>query len=152
MILCLCTDTNASGLVCCIYHKPRKFDESSSEESSSDSDSDSDSSCDSCNVPHHSAGGQHRPNRPVPNANGAGPSNTRSRDGAAVVHEMHEDDGGRNAYERDPSKKPKNPNQGKPIPQGHCECSLEFVEHNAHHVLQRKRNLVVFLLLYSDSP
>jgi len=31
--------------VCCIYHKPRAFDESSSESDSSDSDTDSDSSC-----------------------------------------------------------------------------------------------------------
>ncbi|EEB09775.1 protein phosphatase inhibitor [Schizosaccharomyces japonicus yFS275] len=31
--------------ICCIYHKLREFDESSSEESDSDSGSDSDSSC-----------------------------------------------------------------------------------------------------------
>ncbi|KAF7305925.1 hypothetical protein HMN09_00746700 [Mycena chlorophos] len=35
-----------SSKICCIYHKPRNFDESSSEEDSSSSDSDADSSGD----------------------------------------------------------------------------------------------------------
>ncbi|KAF5359814.1 hypothetical protein D9756_003638 [Leucocoprinus leucothites] len=38
--------------ICCIYHKPRRFDESSSEESSSD-ESDSDSSCGGEGHDHH---------------------------------------------------------------------------------------------------
>ncbi|KAF5374513.1 hypothetical protein D9615_009097 [Tricholomella constricta] len=42
-----------SSKICCIYNKPRKFDESSSEEDS-DSDSDLDSACDNHSHHHHS--------------------------------------------------------------------------------------------------
>jgi len=49
--------------ICCIYHKPRRFDESSSEEESSASDSDSES-CQHNNCPrqrrvHHPEGDRH---------------------------------------------------------------------------------------------
>lgn len=45
-------------LVCCIYHKPRGFDESSDESSSSDSDSESNPSCRDHPAHNHN----HRPN------------------------------------------------------------------------------------------
>lgn len=74
-------------LVCCIYHKAKKFGESSSEESSSDSDSDS--ACDH----------DHRRHRHHRSANGNGGAE-RQRDGEGVHVEELESDGEPNAYER----------------------------------------------------
>lgn len=78
--------------VCCIYHKARKFGESSSEESSSDSDSDSD-----CDRAHH----HHRHHQPA-NGNGGG---ERERDGEGAQVEELESDDEPNAYERPPGWK-----------------------------------------------
>ena len=84
--------------VCCIYHKPRRFDESSDE--SSDSDSDSSSSC-----PHeHDHNHNHRPNRSrrgSSSSNSQQPQRTRG-----VVHEPELlDDAEPNAYEQQPELK-----------------------------------------------
>lgn len=73
------------ALVCCIYHKAKKFGESSSEESSSDSDSE-------CDHAHH----RHQHHRSA-NGNG-GAEKERSSEGAQV--EELESDGEPNAYER----------------------------------------------------
>ena len=95
-----------SPIVCCIYHKPKAFDESSSEESGSDSDSDSDSGDDGRARPanrrrhhhhHHEDGDDHHSQA------------MRDGDGGGVVHELESDDSDVNMYERQPKK----PNKGK---------------------------------------
>ncbi|KDQ52765.1 hypothetical protein JAAARDRAFT_61770 [Jaapia argillacea MUCL 33604] len=98
--------------ICCIYHKPRRFDESSSDESSSDSDSDS-----SCDRPHSHRNHNHdRPRRrPSPDRDpgrgdnaGSGGMRDGGSGGGAVVNELPEEPEA-NAYERIPkgSKKGK---------------------------------------------
>ncbi|KAH9910128.1 phosphatase inhibitor-domain-containing protein [Epithele typhae] len=89
--------------ICCIYHKPREFDESSSDESS---DSDSDSDADDgrarrrCNDHDH---GDHD------HGHGHGDHGAATRDpsGSGVVHELEDSDSEPNAYERAPYKTPK---------------------------------------------
>ncbi|KAJ2978110.1 hypothetical protein NUW54_g11333 [Trametes sanguinea] len=88
--------------ICCIYHKPRRFDESSS----SDDSSDSDSSCDGrrprrCRDHDHDHDhGEH--------ADGAGGGMaTRDAQGSSVVHQVDSDSDDVNAYERMPRRKPK---------------------------------------------
>ncbi|EKM58569.1 uncharacterized protein PHACADRAFT_253015 [Phanerochaete carnosa HHB-10118-sp] len=85
-----------SSKICCIYHKPKRFDESSSEESS---DSDSDSSCDNrraCS----------RRSQPRDGADSrVGGEGTATRDGGSTtVHAVHEHDLELNAYERQPGR------------------------------------------------
>ena len=82
--------------VCCIYHKARKFAESSSEDSSSDSDSDSDR-----DHTHH----RHRHHQ---SANGNGGAEKERNGEGAQVEELESDDEP-NAYERPPGWK----NKGK---------------------------------------
>lgn len=98
------------GLVCCVYHKPRKFDESSSDDSS---DSDSDASCGGHG---HSHGGarrarpRRRPHHHHHNGDGAeGGEATRSREtgGKTVVHELPSDEEEVNRYEKGPGKSKK---------------------------------------------
>jgi len=93
-----------SSKICCIYHKPKRFDESSSEES--DSDSDSDSSCGRRHSPNHDHAHPHRPEEPRDHGTAA------RTGGQSVVHELSEDDDEPNVYERLPSKKSK---KGKAI-------------------------------------
>lgn len=81
--------------VCCIYHKPRPFDESSSE-----SGSDSDSSCDHDHGRRHR---RHRPERPSPEPNGSGREAQRSPDATTTEHRPPAP----NAYDADPSDKGK---------------------------------------------
>ncbi|KAF9778894.1 phosphatase inhibitor-domain-containing protein [Thelephora terrestris] len=81
-----------STKICCIYHKARKFGESSSEESSSDSDSE-------CDHDHH----RHQHHRSV-QGNG-GTEKERNPEGAEV--EELESDNEPNAYERPPGWKRK---------------------------------------------
>ncbi|KZP17715.1 hypothetical protein FIBSPDRAFT_864708 [Athelia psychrophila] len=100
----------AFALVCCIYHKPKRFDESSSEESSdSDSDSDVDSGCEGHNHTHRHRTPLDRaaPARRRPAARDEGAA--RERGGAdGAVHELElQDDSEPNAYEAAPSKKGK---------------------------------------------
>ncbi|KAI0766727.1 phosphatase inhibitor-domain-containing protein, partial [Irpex lacteus] len=98
----------APKVLCCIYHKPRRYDESSSEESSDSSDSDSDSDCDShshSHSPRSSRPHSHNPRRQTPEPRGEGGSNTRDRDGSSVVHELHDPSGDANRYERQPKRK-----------------------------------------------
>jgi len=72
--------------ICCIYHKPRRFDESSSEEVS-----DSEDEGHSCAHTGHN----HQPH--------AGPSQQARPDGSGVVHSLEScEDGEPNAYERQP--------------------------------------------------
>lgn len=101
-----------SSKICCIYHKPRKFDESSSEESS-DSDSGSDSDCNH-NHPHTHGPRRRHAHRdgPSPPSNGSD-SNTRSREGGgeAIVHSIEDEDSDTNKYERAPMK----PKKGKGV-------------------------------------
>jgi len=112
--------------VCCIYHKARKFGESSSEESSSDSDSDSE-----CDHAHH----RHQHHRSA-NGNG-GAEKERSGEGAQV--EELESDEEPNAYERPPGWKK---NKGKRRANGEFQsfqlvnpflthCSLSEVFHHS---------------------
>ena len=67
--------------VCCVYHKPRRFDESSSDESSSDSDSDS------CSHHHHDHSG-HNHNHLNPSRRGSSSSNPQqAQRGRGIVRE-----------------------------------------------------------------
>ncbi|KAK7205467.1 phosphatase inhibitor-domain-containing protein [Myxozyma melibiosi] len=82
--------------VCCIFHKQRRFDESSSDESSSSSDDDSDSDAD------------HNPSKDAD----AGPSSNnpdQEGHGAGCAHHHHHKRRARkpNAYERQPKYGPK---------------------------------------------
>ena len=88
--------------ICCIYHKPRQFDESSSEESS-DSDSDSDS-----NVGRRRRHCHHDHDHNHAHSNGSGSGGLAQRDGGSNVHELQDSDSDTNAYERAP-----NPKKGK---------------------------------------
>jgi len=95
-----------SSKICCIYHKPKQFDESSSEESS---DSDSDSECRHGHSHHHR--GDEEP-RSIPDGSGEG-SSTRTGEDATVVHELHDPLKDVNRYERAPNRKGKKPvNEG----------------------------------------
>jgi len=93
--------------ICCIYHKPKRFDESSDEDSSSsDSDSDSHSGCD-----HHDHSHNHGRNRPHqhPTEGGGNEGSTSQRGDAegstTTVQDLSDLD--INAYEVQPSgKKP----------------------------------------------
>ncbi|KAG1729870.1 phosphatase inhibitor-domain-containing protein [Suillus paluster] len=71
--------------ICCIYHKPRRFDESSEEESS---ESDSDSDCQ-----HSDCSRQRRKHH----REGDGQNNERR-----VIHELEDAGSSSNAYERNP--------------------------------------------------
>ncbi|KAI0715815.1 phosphatase inhibitor-domain-containing protein [Cerioporus squamosus] len=89
--------------ICCIYHRPKQFDESSSSDESSDSDSDSHSDDGRarrrCNHDHdHDHDGNDR-----------GDHATASRDpqDGGAVHELDSDSDDVNAYERMPRRKPK---------------------------------------------
>jgi len=82
-----------SSKICCIYHKPKKFDESSSEESS-DSDSDS-----SCSHPHPSH--RHRHRHPASDGHNDGQA-MRNSDGGGIVHELQDSSDEANMYERIP--------------------------------------------------
>ena len=82
--------------VCCIYHKPRRFDESSSEE---ESDSESESEC-----RHHHDHSSHAP------SSGGGSSSSgahQTRDGPSLVSISHDDKSEPNAYEKQPPSKGK---------------------------------------------
>ncbi|KAF9255438.1 hypothetical protein L218DRAFT_975630 [Marasmius fiardii PR-910] len=70
-----------SSKICCIYHKPRAFDESSSEEDS-DSDSDSDSSC---------AGHNHNHGRGR-RSSGSGGEGLQNRENGGSVAQVDSDD------------------------------------------------------------
>ncbi|KAK7682492.1 hypothetical protein QCA50_014292 [Cerrena zonata] len=90
-----------SSKICCIYHKPKRFDESSS----SDNSSDSDSSCDHSHP--HSHGRKKRRHAAKPDSDSS-PNNdaTRSREGGgSVVHELHSDPDESNMYEKVPRQK-----------------------------------------------
>ncbi|KAH8074807.1 phosphatase inhibitor-domain-containing protein [Cristinia sonorae] len=91
-----------SSKICCVYHKPKRFDESSSDESS---ESESDSSCGGHN---HSHGGARRRKRRHHQHRAEGESGgdaTKSREGeGAVVHELSSDEEEVNRYERGPGK------------------------------------------------
>ncbi|KAF9236284.1 phosphatase inhibitor-domain-containing protein [Melanogaster broomeanus] len=83
--------------ICCIYHKPRRFDESSSEESESGSDADSDDSCghgsDRARPPNWHAHGHRHGHGAVRREGKGGP-----------VHELHDSGSDVNAYERAPKR------------------------------------------------
>ncbi|KAG5718844.1 hypothetical protein E4T56_gene6384 [Termitomyces sp. T112] len=93
-----------SSKICCIYHKPRKFDESSSED---DSDSDSDSSLNirrpRRHIHDHDRDHDHKHHNEE--SNGAGPQVRSSQSETVCELEKDED---HNAYERMPSS-----NKGK---------------------------------------
>lgn len=78
--------------VCCIYHKAKKFGESSSEGSSSDSESGSER-----DHTHH----RHRHHQPTDGNGGA----EKERNGEGAEVEELESDGEPNAYERPPGWK-----------------------------------------------
>ncbi|KAI0819266.1 phosphatase inhibitor-domain-containing protein [Trametes gibbosa] len=92
--------------ICCIYHKPRQFDESSSDESSGD---DSDSSSES-RAPRRCRGHDHDHNPDHGDHSDDVGHGTAHRDsqGGGGVHELESDSDNTNAYERIPRKKPKN--------------------------------------------
>lgn len=86
--------------VCCIYHKPRLFDESSSE---SDSDSASDSEPDEGERWRY--GDRARRCRHAPHGHGCGHNSVRREGQGGTVHELHsESDLDVNAYERAPKR------------------------------------------------
>ncbi|KAI0342620.1 hypothetical protein BDW22DRAFT_1330162 [Trametopsis cervina] len=112
-----------SSKICCIYHKPKRYDESSSEESSSDSDSDSDSD----HAHGHSHRHTHRHGRENPESRGEA-SNTRSGGGASsVVHELHDPADEVNRYERLPKRKGK-----KPVGRNDCELPAAAINWAIH--------------------
>ncbi len=80
--------------VCCIYHKPRRFDESSSEE---ESNSDSESEC-----RHNRDHSSH-----APSAGGSSSGGHQTRDGPSAVNIIHEEKSEPNAYEKQPPSKGK---------------------------------------------
>ncbi|KAF8150204.1 phosphatase inhibitor-domain-containing protein [Crassisporium funariophilum] len=83
--------------ICCIYHKPRRFDESSDESSDSDSDDSA------CGHNHNHSGPNHRPAGTGPSSDGL-----QARSGAvsSVVHELEHPEGSEpNAYEKQPESK-----------------------------------------------
>ena len=75
-------------IVCCIYHKPKRFDESSDEDSDSSDDE------------HPS----HRHGKACSHGHGHSTGERDSDDSSVVVHEERPEP---NAYEVDPSKKGK---------------------------------------------
>ncbi|KAH9481073.1 Type 1 phosphatases regulator YPI1 [Psilocybe cubensis] len=79
--------------ICCIYHKPRRFDESSDESDSSDSDSDHDHSSHNHNH-HHNHNHEHQPN--------GGSSTNGQQSHSSVVHELEHPEYEPNAYEKQP--------------------------------------------------
>ncbi|KAJ3772317.1 phosphatase inhibitor-domain-containing protein [Lentinula raphanica] len=83
-----------SSKICCIYHKPRAYDESSDEDSS---DSDSDSSCD------HDHSGRHHHVHSSNGRDGEGLQNKES--GSSIQQLDHDDSLNNNAYEVAPSSK-----------------------------------------------
>ncbi|RDB29577.1 Type 1 phosphatases regulator YPI1 [Hypsizygus marmoreus] len=87
-----------SSKVCCIYHKPRKFDESSSEESS---DSDSDASHDH----HHPRRRRGRPHTHGSPGAPDGASSQREPDQPVATMQDVEHEPERNAYETEPHSK-----------------------------------------------
>jgi len=84
--------------ICCIYHKPRRFDESSSEEESSEEDEDSDS----CQHNHRSR--QRRANHHEGGGHDHGLV-TRDAPNGNVVHELEDAGSSSNAYERAPTSR-----------------------------------------------
>ncbi|KAH9847251.1 phosphatase inhibitor-domain-containing protein [Lenzites betulinus] len=93
--------------ICCIYHKPRHFDESSSDESSDD---DSDSSSDSRAPRRCRDHGHDHDHGDHSDDADHGTATRDSQGGGGVVHELESDSDDTNAYERIPRKKPKNGN------------------------------------------
>ncbi|KAL5486230.1 YPI1 [Sanghuangporus weigelae] len=111
--------------ICCIFHKQKRYDESSSSDSDSDSDS-SDSGSDggakpggrlrngrrhSHPHPHpHPRNLNHNPNGVDGAGSGGGGQATRDGGGGTVttVHELPDDKYEPNAYERQPGRKKKN--------------------------------------------
>ncbi|RPD72446.1 hypothetical protein L226DRAFT_573187 [Lentinus tigrinus ALCF2SS1-7] len=106
--------------ICCIYHRPKQFDESSDSDSSSDSGSSSESGSDNarahrrCNHDHDHDGADH------------GDHATTSRDpqGGSIVKELDSDSDDRNAYERKPRRKPK---KTKKVPHNDCELLHDVI-------------------------
>lgn len=98
-------DANTGGLlVCCIYNRPKQFDESSDEDSS-DSDEDDSSSCGHNHSHSHRHGeSSPHPRSSEPNPAGQG-SSSLSRPSESTTHTLWEDEGGPNSYERAPGRK-----------------------------------------------
>ncbi|KAJ7232089.1 phosphatase inhibitor-domain-containing protein, partial [Mycena rebaudengoi] len=93
-----------SSKICCIYHKPRNFDESSSDESDSDSDSDSD--WDARNRARRANHNHDHPHpHPGPSPEGGAASAQRDPQAPAVVSQLDDAASERNAYEIVPSAK-----------------------------------------------
>jgi len=89
-----------SPSVCCIYHKPRPFDESSDEDSDSDSDSDSE-----CTHRHnHPHTGPHREDTSSRRLSG-GESMQSRPSGSSLTHQLDDSDSDKNAYEVMPSSR-----------------------------------------------
>ncbi|KAM5539270.1 hypothetical protein V8D89_007143 [Ganoderma adspersum] len=91
--------------ICCIYHKPRQYDESSSSESSdSDSEPDSDAAARRrCNHDHDHDHDHH-------DADSGHNTASRNEEGGGVVHELESDEDDANVYERRPRRKPQDTN------------------------------------------
>ncbi|KAF8987338.1 phosphatase inhibitor-domain-containing protein, partial [Cyathus striatus] len=89
-----------SSKICCIYHKPRRFDESSSESDSDDSDSDSSCGGHNHNPSHNPNNNESTPHRPLHPTH---------------IHELSDSDSEPNAYEVVPkyNKKGKGTGKGK---------------------------------------
>ncbi|KAG9311819.1 phosphatase inhibitor-domain-containing protein [Chiua virens] len=83
--------------ICCIYHKPRQFDESSSESDSASSDSDS--------TGRNRDSDRGRPATRYRHAHGCRHHAARQEGQGETVHELHQSDSDVNAYERAPKRK-----------------------------------------------
>ncbi|KAJ3856161.1 phosphatase inhibitor-domain-containing protein [Lentinula lateritia] len=85
-----------SSKICCIYHKPKAYDESSDED-----ESDSDSSCDH----NHAQAGHNRDHRHAHNSNDG--EGLQNRDSESSIQHLEHEEPSHNAYEIIPSKKGK---------------------------------------------
>lgn len=112
--------------VCCIYHKPRRYDESSS---SDDSSSDSDS--DSCSHHDHEPSGHNHNHRVNPSRRGSSSSNPQqAQRSRGIVHEPDIlNDTQPNAYETQPDLK-----KGKRKASA-LSCSLHSVLHSSRLII-----------------
>lgn len=109
-----------SGIVCCIYHKPRQFDESSSDESD---ESDSDSDFGSHRGHNHPHTHRHEHGDAAHGSSGHGTA-SRDEDGANTIHGLESDSDEVNSYERMPRRKAL---KGKSVAPRDSTCAISYL-------------------------
>jgi len=118
----------STAIVCCIYHKPKNFDESSDESSSDESSGSDESGDDGAARParsHPRSSHSHRHQHSQPHEPRGESAATRDEgSGGGVVHEL-QDDPGPNAYE---SGHRKGKGKRKGMPGLFILCPWDFVD------------------------